>query len=57
MVLMSIESFEKREQMLELRDKVLQAEFDFETSIKVTDHILDVIERLEEYPDSGSTTK
>ncbi len=26
MVLMSIESFEKREQMLELREKVLQAE-------------------------------
>ncbi len=31
-------------------------QFDVETAIKVSDHILDVIERLEEFPDSGSLT-
>ena len=30
--------------------------FDVETAIKVSDHILDSIERLEEFPDSGSLT-
>ena len=31
-------------------------QFDVETAIKVNDHILDVIERLEDFPDSGSLT-
>lgn len=31
-------------------------EFDAETAIKVSDHILDVIERLEDFPLSGSLT-
>lgn len=31
-------------------------QFDVETAIKVSDHILDTIERLETYPDSGSLT-
>lgn len=31
-------------------------QFDVETAIKVSDHILDVIERLEQFPDSGSLT-
>ena len=31
-------------------------EFDVKTAIKVSDHILDVIERLEHYPQSGSFT-
>ena len=31
-------------------------QFDVETAIKVSDHILDVIERLELFPDSGTTT-
>ncbi|MDD2980962.1 MAG: type II toxin-antitoxin system RelE/ParE family toxin [Hespellia sp.] len=31
-------------------------QFDVSTAIKVSDHILDTIERLEEYPDSGSLT-
>ncbi|MDD6441860.1 MAG: type II toxin-antitoxin system RelE/ParE family toxin [bacterium] len=31
-------------------------QFDVPTAIKVSDHILDVIERLEEFPDSGSLT-
>ena len=30
--------------------------FDVETAIKVSDHILDGIEGLEEFPDSGSRT-
>jgi toxin ParE1/3/4 len=30
--------------------------FDVDTALKVTDHILDIIERLEEFPDSGSLT-
>lgn len=30
--------------------------FDVQTAIKVSDHILDGIERLEEFPDSGSRT-
>lgn len=29
-------------------------QFDVETTIKVSDHILNVIERLEDFPDSGS---
>ncbi len=29
--------------------------FDIETAINVTDHILNAIERLEEYPDLGSS--
>lgn len=29
-------------------------QLDVETAIKVSDHILDTIERLEDYPDSGS---
>lgn len=31
-------------------------QFNAETAINVSDHILDVIERLEEFPDSGSLT-
>ena len=31
-------------------------EFDAQTAIKVSDHILDCIERLEDHPDSGSLT-
>lgn len=31
-------------------------QFGMETALKVSDHILDVIERLEEFPDSGSQT-
>ena len=30
--------------------------FDIETALKVSDHILDAIERLERFPDSGSLT-
>ena len=93
LVLMSIDAFEKREQMLQLRASVLQAEqeridgeptisvsearkrlrerasedlkkiedyyilqFDVQTALKVSDHILDTIERLEQFPDSGSAT-
>lgn len=33
-----------------------EIQFDVETAIKISDHILDVIERLEEFPDSGSLT-
>lgn len=29
-------------------------QFGLETALKVSDHILDVIERLEDFPDSGS---
>lgn len=31
-------------------------QFDVEIAIKVSDHILDVIERLEDFPNSGSLT-
>lgn len=31
-------------------------QFDVETALKVSDHILDAIERLEDSPDSGSLT-
>lgn len=31
-------------------------QFDVNTAVKVIDHILDVIERLGEFPDSGSMT-
>lgn len=31
-------------------------QFDVETALKVSDHILAVIERLEQFPDSGSLT-
>lgn len=31
-------------------------QFDVWTALKVSDHILDTIERLEQFPDSGSTT-
>lgn len=31
-------------------------QFDVETALKVVSHILDVIERLEKFPDSGSLT-
>lgn len=31
-------------------------QFDVEAAIKVSDHILDVIKRLEDFPDSGSLT-
>lgn len=31
-------------------------QFDVETALKVSGHILDVIERLEKFPDSGSLT-
>lgn len=30
--------------------------YDVQTALKVSDHILDCIERLEEFPDSGSLT-
>lgn len=30
--------------------------FDVETALKVSDHILDTIERLQDFPDSGSYT-
>ncbi len=30
--------------------------FDVDTAIKVSDHILDAVERLEQFPDSGSLT-
>ncbi len=29
-------------------------QFDVDTAIKVSDHILDAVERLEQFPDSGS---
>jgi len=67
LVLMSIEAFERREQILQLCAKVLQAEqeriedwylvkFGVETALKISDHILNVTERLGEFPDSGSLT-
>ena len=31
-------------------------QFDVKTALKVTDHILNVLERLEDFPDSGSLT-
>lgn len=31
-------------------------QFDVDTAIKVSDHILDAVERLEQFPDSGSLT-
>ena len=31
-------------------------QFDVRTALKVSDHILDAIERLEQFPDSGSVT-
>lgn len=31
-------------------------QFDVETALRVSNHILDVIERLESFPDSGSLT-
>lgn len=31
-------------------------QFDAETALKVSEHILDAIERLEDFPDSGSLT-
>lgn len=31
-------------------------QFDIETALKVSNHILDVVERLEQFPDSGSLT-
>lgn len=31
-------------------------QLDVETALKVSDHILDAIERLEDFPDSGSLT-
>ncbi len=31
-------------------------QFDVETALKVSNHILDAIERLEDFPDSGSLT-
>lgn len=31
-------------------------QFDAETALKVSDHILDAMERLEDFPDSGSLT-
>ncbi|MGC6175661.1 type II toxin-antitoxin system RelE/ParE family toxin [Lacrimispora sp. 38-1] len=31
-------------------------QFNIETALKVSDHILDAIERLEDFPDSGSLT-
>lgn len=31
-------------------------QFDVETALKVSDHILDTIDRLEQFPDAGSLT-
>ncbi len=31
-------------------------QFDVQTALKVTDHILNALERLEDFPDSGSLT-
>lgn len=31
-------------------------QFDVQTALKVSDHILDTVERLEQFPDSGSVT-
>ena len=80
-VFMNIDAFEKREQALELRAKIMQAEeerlngakttawedlksiedyyllqFGVESAMKVTDQILNSIERLELYPNFGSLT-
>lgn len=34
----------------------VQADFDEDVALNVTDHILDSLERLEQFPDSGSMT-
>ena len=31
-------------------------QFDVKTALKVSDHILDAVERLEQFPESGSLT-
>ena len=41
------------EDLKRIEDRYL-IQFGMETAIKVSDHILDVIERLEMFPDSGS---
>ena len=43
------------EDLKQIEDNYLM-EFDAQTAIKVSDHILDCIERLEDHPDSGSLT-
>ena len=43
------------EDLKRIEDRYL-IQFGMETAIKVSDHILDVIERLEMFPDSGSLT-
>ena len=43
------------EDLKQIEDYYLM-EFDAQTAIKVSDHILDCIERLEDHPDSGSLT-
>ena len=60
---MSIDAFEKREQVLELQSRVLQAEQERLSGAKtmsvsearkaLSDPVLDAIERLEDFPDSG----
>ena len=64
-VFMNIDAFEKREQALELPtawedlksiEDYYLLRFGVESAMKVTDQILNSIERLELYPDSGSLT-
>ena len=43
------------EDLKQIEDYYLM-EFDAQTALKVSNHILDCIERLEEHPDSGSLT-
>lgn len=43
------------EDLKSIEDSYL-VQFGVETSLKVSNHILDAIERLEEFPDSGSMT-
>lgn len=43
------------EDLKRIEDRYL-IQFGADTALKVSIHILDVIERLEEYPDSGSLT-
>ncbi len=59
MVLMSIDTFERREQLLELREKVLQAEEERLSGAKtksVSEARKALEERLEQFPGSGALT-
>ena len=44
-----------REDLKRIEDWYL-VQFGVDTALKISDHILNVIERLEEFPDSGSLT-